>query len=93
MDNEPYQNKLSLSNNIITADFSDNSLVVAAPREIILLVKTENLAAKTILQANLLADESVDLETNNNLLWSITGKQYNGYQLPNFPLAPAILTN
>ncbi len=93
VDNEPYQNKLSLSNNIITADFSDNSLLVVEPREILLLVKTENLAAKTRLQANLLADESADLEVSNNLLWSIAGKQYNGYHLPNFPLAPAVLSN
>ncbi len=93
VDNEPYQVNLTLNNNIVTADFTDQPLKVDSAKEVLLMVKVQNLADKTRLQANLLNDSVPDKEQGANLLWSIVDEQFNGYLLPNFPLAPAILSN
>ncbi|PWB38446.1 MAG: hypothetical protein C3F02_03770 [Parcubacteria group bacterium] len=90
-----YLVNLKLSDDRLMADLSLPIKIEAGQTaDIKLLAKVKSMEKDAGLRVYLPGDdEPLGGKTSANIWWSAEEEQYNGYQLPDFPLAPAILTN
>lgn len=92
VNDKSYLTKLQLEQGLLVIDLALPIRVSKPVTSIKLLAKVRQLGQKASIQSYLLNDTAASAIKNSHLLWSADNKFYTGYQLPDLPLAPVILT-